>query len=76
MRVTLTQIYTQRMENANPNFKTPENIRAKLLMRGLTVASFARKHGFRPSTAYAAARGDRLGIVGTKIRLQLQEELR
>ena len=64
------------MENANPNFKTPENIRAKLLMKGLTLASFARKHGFRQSTTYAAARGDRLGIVGTRIKMQLQEELR
>lgn len=64
------------MQKANSKFKTPENIRAALLMKGFSIASFARRHGYRPSTVYAAARGDRLGVIGTSVRRHLMEVVR
>lgn len=62
------------MEKANSKFRTPPHIRAALMLRGMTLLDFARAYGYAQSTVYAAARGERLGVVGTKVRTQLLKE--
>ena len=59
------------MEKANLNSEPAKHIRAALLLRGFTLHSFAHMYGYRPSTVYAAARGDRQGVVGSRVRRHL-----
>lgn len=55
--------------------KKYRQLRARLVARGMTLRSFAHKHGFKQATVYAAARGDRAGIESYRITQKLQEEL-
>ena len=55
--------------------KKYRQLRARLIARGLTLRSFARKHGFKQATVYAAARGDRAGVESYRINQKLTEEL-
>jgi lambda repressor-like predicted transcriptional regulator len=48
------------------------SLRARLLRRGITLRGFARQNGYRPSTVFNAARGERSGHVTTRIREQLE----
>ena len=68
--------FTRRMQKATPKFKTRDQIRAALLMKGYSLHSFARAHGYRPSTVYAAAAGTRQGVVGSRIKRHLEEVAR
>lgn len=47
--------------------KNYQATRAALIKKGFTIASWARRHGFKPSTVYDAVRGRRSGIVAVKI---------
>jgi len=51
-------------------------LRRALINRGVTLASWARKHGYRPSTVYDSAKGFRNGILATRIRAELLEVVR
>ena len=48
-------------------------LRARLIERGLTLRSFALTHGYSIPTTYMAARGDRRGIIATRIRKHLEK---
>lgn len=56
-----------------PNYPA---IRRALINRGYSVASWARAKGHSPSTVYDAAKGNRNGVVATRIRRELQESIR
>lgn len=64
---------TRCMEKVNLKFRTPPQIRIALLRKGLTLRGFASRYGYKPSTVYAAARNDRLGVVGWRVRQHLEE---
>ncbi len=53
-----------------PNYPA---IRRALIERGFSVRSWALSKGHSPSTVYDAAKGNRNGVVATRIRRQLQE---
>ncbi len=39
----------------------PRRLRSKLVLHGLTIRGFAKKHGFNERTVKAALRGERRG---------------
>lgn len=65
--------FTRRMEKAIAKFRTPPQIRIALLRKGLTLRGFANRYGYKASTVYAAARNERLGVVGWRVRQHLEE---
>lgn len=65
--------FTRRMEKSIVKFRTPPQIRIALLRKGLTLRGFANRYGYKPSTVYAAARNERLGVVGWRVRQHLEE---
>lgn len=48
-------------------------LRASLIHRGYTLRSFALRHGYSISTVTMAARGERNGVVASRIRRHLEE---
>ena len=52
---------------------TYKSLRAELIHRGFTLRSFALANGYSVPTVYMAARGDRSGIISTKIRNHLEQ---
>jgi hypothetical protein len=47
-------------------------LRIKLIERGITLHGFAITHGYSIPTVYMAARGQRAGVISTKIRKHLE----
>ena len=62
----------QKCNNASNDYI---RIRAALLDRGFTLASFARKCGVNRQTAYSSAKGHRNGVKSAAFRRQLEEFL-
>lgn len=50
----------------------PRTLRAKLTLRGLSYAKFARLHGYNARTVKAAVRGER----GSKLCKQIASKIR
>lgn len=55
--------------DASPSRSKPQSLRlrARLLVRGYTLRSFATKHGYKLSTVKAAIRGVRSGPTSKEI---------
>lgn len=56
-------------QNANQNYR---DLRAKLIAKGYTFRSWAKKRGHAVGSVYNAVRGTRCGIKATKIRRELE----
>jgi hypothetical protein len=48
-------------------------LRAGLIRRGHTIASWARLTGYRVSSVYDAAKGNRAGVKSVRIQKQLED---
>lgn len=59
-------------DTRNQNYR---RLRAQLVRRGTSLAAWARRHGYRVSTVYDAARGTRRGPVAASIVRRLEETL-
>lgn len=50
-----------------------DELRARLLLKGYTLRSFALRHNYQIPTVYDAARGTRGGIISTRISQHLKQ---
>ncbi|MEM0964812.1 MAG: hypothetical protein AAGJ81_01505 [Verrucomicrobiota bacterium] len=53
----------------------PKRIRAALILKGMNVSDFARKHGFPRSTVQDALTGRRGGVITVRIMEALKKEV-
>jgi hypothetical protein len=59
--------------NASDDYR---RIRSSLMVKGYTIASFARQYGYNQQTVYHAAKGLRYGIKSAAILEKLKEVAR
>ena len=57
-----------RVQNVKPDYN---QLRADLVSRGLNISSWARMKGYRASSVYSAARGERTGRKSLRIVKEL-----
>ena len=60
----------QSAKKATANYK---QLRARLIQSGTTLRRFALDRGYKPATVYNAAKGERSGVITTKIHRELEE---
>jgi hypothetical protein len=58
-----------------PTFTDPMNVRAELMRRGMTIASWAKLRGYLQPTVYYAITRPHQGRLSIEIRRRLRREL-